>query len=149
MSSNVGGLVRQHLRSLRSVVASFFQPPTMPPLAPQLAPCAAPGLSLWGTHQAQDSEGLVAEHSSGDTSNPLSVFGTSIVLMAVPKRRTSHSKKRMRMTTKYLKNKSHYQKCKHCGELCMRHHICPGCIELWKKQNPQHSSESPNNQQDY
>jgi ribosomal protein L32 len=55
------------------------------------------------------------------------------VLMAVPKRRTSHSKKRMRMATKYLRNTSHHQKCPACGELQLRHHACLNCISMVKK----------------
>ena len=55
------------------------------------------------------------------------------VLMAVPKRRTSHSKKRMRMATKYLRNSSHHQKCPACGQVQLRHHACLNCISMLKK----------------
>lgn len=49
-------------------------------------------------------------------------------LWAVPKKRTSHSKKRMRMAHKYLKPKHHYQTCPHCQNLKLQHMLCGHCF---------------------
>ena len=57
-----------------------------------------------------------------------------ILLWAVPKRRTSHSKKRMRMAHKYLKPKHHYQTCQQCGNLKLQHMLCSHCFrEVMKR----------------
>lgn len=51
-----------------------------------------------------------------------------ILLWAVPKKRTSHSKKRMRMAHKYLKPKRHYLPCPKCGGLKLMHTLCGHCF---------------------
>ena len=51
------------------------------------------------------------------------------VLWAVPKKRTSHSKKRMRMTHKYLKPKHHYTVCPNCNNLKLLHVLCGHCLK--------------------
>eukprot|EP00730_Choanoeca_flexa_P010403 TRINITY_DN17822_c0_g1_i1.p1 TRINITY_DN17822_c0_g1~~TRINITY_DN17822_c0_g1_i1.p1 ORF type:complete len:138 (+),score=3.08 TRINITY_DN17822_c0_g1_i1:27-416(+) len=56
-----------------------------------------------------------------------------LVLMAVPKRRTTHSKKRMRMANKYLSNGTHFQRCPACGHMKLRHHACLNCLRIAKK----------------
>ena len=48
---------------------------------------------------------------------------------AVPKKRTSHSKKRMRMTHKYLKPKYHYTVCPKCNNLKLLHVLCVHCLK--------------------
>lgn len=50
-------------------------------------------------------------------------------LWAVPKKRTSHSKKRMRMAHKYLKPKHHYYQCPSCGHLKLQHMLCGHCLK--------------------
>eukprot|EP00043_Microstomoeca_roanoka_P002336 m.37750 g.37750 ORF g.37750 m.37750 type:complete len:126 (+) comp11423_c0_seq3:211-588(+) len=112
-------------RRVREFVRSFL--PFSPPHTPALAYAYAHPSPLFNNSERE-------LESEAEKSDELSVFDTSLVLMAVPKRRTTHSKKRMRMTTKYLENKSHYQTCKHCGQLHMRHHICTGCMKLWERQ---------------
>ena len=55
-------------------------------------------------------------------------------LWAVPKKRTSHSKKRMRMTKKYLKPIRHYTVCDKCQNLKLLHVLCGYCLkEILKK----------------
>ena len=49
-------------------------------------------------------------------------------LWAVPKRRTSHSKKRMRMTHKYLKPIRHYTICPKCKNVKLLHVLCRHCL---------------------
>jgi len=46
--------------------------------------------------------------------------------MAVPKRRTSKSKKLKRRTHKKL-NMPNLSACPNCGELRKSHHVCPSC----------------------
>ena len=52
----------------------------------------------------------------------------ALLLWAVPKKRTSHSKKRMRMTHKYLRPKRHYQTCPKCGQFKLQHMLCGHCF---------------------
>ena len=51
------------------------------------------------------------------------------VFWAVPKKRTSHSKKRMRMNHKYLKPKGHYTVCPNCQNLKLLHVLCGHCLK--------------------
>ena len=57
------------------------------------------------------------------------ILGWDGVLWAVPKKRTSHSKKRMRMTHKYLKPKHHYTVCPNCNNLKLLHVLCGHCLK--------------------
>ena len=57
--------------------------------------------------------------------SPLGEF----ILWAVPKKRTSHSKKRMRMAHKYLKLKHHYTVCPKCSNLKLQHVLCGHCLK--------------------
>lgn len=59
---------------------------------------------------------------------PASVLG-GFLLWAVPKKRTSHSKKAMRMTHKYLKPKHHYTVCPKCKNLKLLHVLCGHCLK--------------------
>jgi large subunit ribosomal protein L32 len=46
--------------------------------------------------------------------------------MAVPKRKTSPSKRNMRRSHDALKP-TQYQECPTCGELKLPHNVCPSC----------------------
>ena len=46
--------------------------------------------------------------------------------MAVPKRKTSHSRRNMRRAHDRLKSAAHGE-CQNCGELKRPHHVCPAC----------------------
>ena len=46
--------------------------------------------------------------------------------MAVPKRKTSPSKRNMRRSHDALKPVA-YNECANCGELKRPHHVCPSC----------------------
>lgn len=68
---------------------------------------------------------LVPVDSSGE-------MGTDLwdgLLWAVPKKRTSHSKKRMRMTHKYLKPIRNYTVCPKCQNLKLLHVLCGHCLK--------------------
>ena len=55
-------------------------------------------------------------------------------LLAAPKKKTSHSKKRMRSANKQLKDKSNFTMCPICGQLKMLHHLCLNCYQDFRKQ---------------
>lgn len=46
--------------------------------------------------------------------------------MAVPARRTSKTRKRLRRTH-YKLQVPGMSACSNCGELCKAHHVCPSC----------------------
>ncbi len=50
-------------------------------------------------------------------------------LWAVPKKRTSHSRKRKRMTNKYLKPIRNYTVCPKCQNLKLLHVLCGHCLK--------------------
>ncbi|KAJ7597078.1 ribosomal L32p protein family-domain-containing protein [Mycena floridula] len=58
-------------------------------------------------------------------------------LLAVPKKKTSHSRKSMRLSNKGLKDKSNIVNCPACGTAKLAHHLCPNCYSflsrMWKK----------------
>ena len=47
--------------------------------------------------------------------------------MAVPKKRTSKSRKRMRRSHHALNHTAASAYCEHCGELKLLHRVCEGC----------------------
>ena len=65
--------------------------------------------------------------SQGREGNGL--FQDTVLWMAVPKKRTSHSKKRMRMTHKWLKPVRHYTFCRNCGSPKLLHILCGQCFK--------------------
>ncbi|KAJ1667582.1 hypothetical protein IW140_002162 [Coemansia sp. RSA 1813] len=62
----------------------------------------------------------------------LGLLGEAI-LRAVPKQRTSHSKKRMRMSNKGLKNRNDIVPCTGCGSPKLISQICPTCYKDIKR----------------
>ncbi|RIA95417.1 ribosomal L32p protein family-domain-containing protein, partial [Glomus cerebriforme] len=51
------------------------------------------------------------------------------ILWAVPKKKTSHSKKRMRSANKGLKDKTNIIDCPGCGQKHLIHHLCFNCYK--------------------
>jgi large subunit ribosomal protein L32 len=47
--------------------------------------------------------------------------------MAVPKKRTSSRRKRMRRSHDHLTHTAASMTCPACGELKLMHHVCPSC----------------------
>ncbi|KAI9197295.1 uncharacterized protein BJ171DRAFT_520517 [Polychytrium aggregatum] len=51
----------------------------------------------------------------------------SSILWAVPKKKTTHRKKRLRMTTKWLRPMQNITPCPFCGSPTLMHNICRKC----------------------
>jgi len=56
-------------------------------------------------------------------------LGWNGILMAAPKKRTSHSKKRLRMTHKWPQNKENIEVCFYCGRPKLMNILCKHCLE--------------------
>ncbi|KAF5375004.1 hypothetical protein D9758_000247 [Tetrapyrgos nigripes] len=61
------------------------------------------------------------------------------ILLAVPKKKVSHSRKAMRAANKGLKDKHNIVNCPGCGSPKLAHHLCPNCYSflsrLWKSKS--------------
>ncbi|KAG0370112.1 hypothetical protein BGZ54_007640 [Gamsiella multidivaricata] len=66
----------------------------------------------------------------------------SIVWAAVPKSKTSHSKKRMRQATKGLKEQRNIVQCPGCGQAKLMHHLCTHCYRDMKGRGPSATTEA-------
>lgn len=55
------------------------------------------------------------------------------ILWAAPKKKTSHSKKRMRASNKGLQQKENVTACPACGSNKLLHHLCGNCYSDIKK----------------
>ncbi|KAJ3246815.1 hypothetical protein HDU78_006122 [Chytriomyces hyalinus] len=64
---------------------------------------------------------------------PLSLIPS--ILWAVPKKRTTHSTKRQRMTQKWLRPMKNIIQCPLCGSATLLHHSCKMCLRGLKN-NP-------------
>ena len=67
--------------------------------------------------------------SAGPAAVSNDLMEEGILWMAAPKRRTSHSKKRMRMANKWLKPIRNYKFCEVCGNPRLWHHLCGHCFK--------------------
>ncbi|KAJ2559575.1 hypothetical protein EV175_000258 [Coemansia sp. RSA 1933] len=68
------------------------------------------------------------------------------ILRAVPKQRTSHSKKRMRMSNKGLKNRNDIVPCTGCGRPKLIAQLCPTCYRDIKRTLKQLKSSNEEHQ---
>ena len=57
-----------------------------------------------------------------------------LVLMAVPKRKTTPSKKKMRNRHKWLKNRTDIHQCAVCGNYKLAGHLCGNCVNKVKEE---------------
>ncbi|GAA5976832.1 hypothetical protein JCM11641_000884 [Rhodosporidiobolus odoratus] len=62
-------------------------------------------------------------------------------LLAVPKRRTTHSAKRMRSANKGLKEKQNLVSCPTCGAPKLAHHLCHECHVAFRKEIHQEAKD--------
>lgn len=67
--------------------------------------------------------------------------------MAVPKKRTSKSRKGMRRSHDSLKFTENVIECEACGELKLRHHVCEACgtyrgLQVFPVEEEAYSEES-------
>ncbi|EIW86673.1 hypothetical protein CONPUDRAFT_17616, partial [Coniophora puteana RWD-64-598 SS2] len=56
------------------------------------------------------------------------------IILAVPKKKVSHSRKRMRSANKGLKDKHNIVNCPACGEAKLAHHMCGNCMSIITRQ---------------
>ena len=75
------------------------------------------------------------------------IFSTAI-LWAAPKKKTSHSKKRMRMTNKWLKPIEHCGHCPNCGYPKLSHVLCGNCFKITMKKTAEYRRKLFNNDQE-
>ena len=54
---------------------------------------------------------------------------TGLLLMAVPKKKTTPSKKKLRHRHKWLKNRTDIETCAVCGNTKLMNHLCGNCLE--------------------
>jgi len=117
-------------RLLPGLFPSLFSPPP-PPMAFGLLNIPLPlGLQQ---HEEDLGNQLTEEEEDGDDDDdgvhsPQSIFSPSIFRMAVPKKKTSHSKKRRRWQHKYLTNINHHDTCPNCGGFRLVQHLCVRCF---------------------
>ncbi|KAL0951133.1 hypothetical protein HGRIS_007869 [Hohenbuehelia grisea] len=68
-------------------------------------------------------------------------------LLAVPKKKVSHSRKAMRAANKGLNDKQNIVNCPGCGSPKLAHHLCPNCYSflnrLWKSKQKDGGSSIP------
>ena len=57
-----------------------------------------------------------------------------ILWMAVPKKKTTPSKKKLRNRHKWLKNRTDIDTCAVCGNLKLMNHLCGHCLERVKEE---------------
>ncbi|KAL2919666.1 hypothetical protein HK105_200580 [Polyrhizophydium stewartii] len=55
------------------------------------------------------------------------------LLLAAPKKRTTHRTKRLRLAAKWIKPLKNISKCPLCGSDKLLHHMCPNCLKTLKK----------------
>lgn len=82
----------------------------------------------WSWSQPLPSTAAAAGIPALDVGDSNGVVQDRVLWMAVPKKRTSHSKKRMRMTHKWLKPVHHYTYCQNCGSPKLLHMLCGLCF---------------------
>lgn len=54
------------------------------------------------------------------------------ILFAVPKKRTTHGKKRRRAATKHLRPMQNITSCSACGQPKLLHHVCAVCFQRYR-----------------
>ena len=65
-----------------------------------------------------------------------------LVLMAVPKRKTTPSKKKMRNRHKWLKNRTDIHQCAVCGSYKLVGHLCGNCLDKVKEETKAYRKEN-------
>ncbi|KZO98370.1 hypothetical protein CALVIDRAFT_41656 [Calocera viscosa TUFC12733] len=68
-------------------------------------------------------------------------------LLAVPKKKVSHSRKAMRSANKGLKDKINIVNCPACGAAKLSHHLCQRCYtdlnKIWNRQSKEPEGFAP------
>ncbi|KAF8932171.1 hypothetical protein CPC16_001476 [Podila verticillata] len=98
---------------------------------------STPASTSTHAHISEDSHsGGIATTALGRIGSYISDLIPSIVFAAVPKSKTSHSKKRMRQATKGLKEQKNIVQCPGCGQAKLMHHLCTHCYKDMKGRGP-------------
>ena len=71
---------------------------------------------------------ILGNIDSSETNGYLETQDDGLLLMAVPKKRTSASKKKLRNQHKWPKNRSDIETCVVCGESKLANHLCGHCV---------------------
>ncbi len=94
--------------------------------------------------QTTEASLLGVSYTNSDQQLAKSYASDPFVWFATPKRRTSHSKKRLRMTHKWLKPIRHYTFCNHCGNPKLLHVLCGNCFKDIMKKTAEHRRKQLN-----
>ncbi|KAG0026163.1 hypothetical protein BGZ81_006566 [Podila clonocystis] len=132
-----------HIRHYRYSNIRTFNSATL-----SLPSTAAPSSTSTHAHVSGDTHnGGIATTALGRIGSYISDLIPSIVFAAVPKSKTSHSKKRMRQATKGLKEQKNIVQCPGCGQAKLMHHLCTHCYRDMKGRGPSKSSADTEAQQ--
>ncbi|KAL5518912.1 hypothetical protein ACEPAH_595 [Sanghuangporus vaninii] len=64
------------------------------------------------------------------------------IVLAVPKKKVSHSRKAMRSAHKGLRDKSNIVNCPGCGSAKLAHHLCPNCYSQISRAHKREARDS-------
>ncbi|KAF9333701.1 hypothetical protein BG006_003275 [Podila minutissima] len=132
-----------HIRHYRHSNIRTFNSATL-----SLPSTAASSSTSTHAHISEDSHtGGIATTALGRIGSYISDLIPSIVFAAVPKSKTSHSKKRMRQATKGLKEQKNIVQCPGCGQAKLMHHLCTHCYRDMKGRGPSKASADTEAQQ--
>ncbi|TFK96872.1 hypothetical protein BDV98DRAFT_535947 [Pterulicium gracile] len=100
-----------------------------------LLPSIQPSLSRFFPWSSQPSS--ADTHATGEIRQ--SFLGSLLelfppFLLAVPKKKVSHSRKSMRAANKGLKDKQNIVNCPACGSAKLAHHLCANCYTFLNRQ---------------
>ncbi|KAF9913161.1 hypothetical protein EC991_003621 [Linnemannia zychae] len=119
------------LRAFNSYSLAFTSPSSSSTLSPSSSTLAASPAAIG-----------VSTSILGRVGSYISDLLPSIVWAAVPKSKTSHSKKRMRQATKGLKVQRNIVECPGCGQPKLMHHLCTHCYRDMKGRGPSSVAEA-------
>jgi len=71
-------------------------------------------------------------------------FGRTGILLAVPKRRVTHSRKRIRNFPKFPKNRTDIEICPVCRNHKLQGHLCGYCLERIRTETAEVQGQMPN-----
>ena len=88
---------------------------------------------------------LVGNFTSSQSNGCFETKHDGLLLMAVPKKRTSASKKKLRNRHKWLKNRSDIETCVVCGNYKLANHLCGHCVTEVREKTAEFRKERDEN----